>query len=206
MPLSFMGVKSSSIPVPPLDLIVHPIRLRLIQAFNPRERLTAHQLASRLPDIPPATLYRHLGALVRGGVLAVVQVRPVRAAHEKVYALLEGAANVGPDESRGTAPADHLRHFTVFLGLLRGDFERYLARHPRPDLAKNGVAYYQIPVYATDAEHRRFVKELKALLGRLRQNEPNGSRTRRLVGIVTLPGSGINGTPPSSSKGRRVRK
>lgn len=106
------------------------------------------------------------------GVLAVVQVRPVRAAHERVYALVEGAANVGPTESRAAAPADHLRHFTVFLGLLRGDFEGYLAGHRRPDLAKDGVAYYQIPVYATDAEHQRFVKEPKALLDPFERTSP----------------------------------
>jgi len=192
--------------MPKLDLIVHPIRLRLIQAFNPGDRLTAHQLAARVPDIPPATLYRHLGALVRGGVLAVVQVRPVRAAHEKVYALVEGGANVGPTESRAAAPADHLRHFTVFLGLLRGDFDRYLAKHPRPDLAKDGVAYYQFPVYLTDAEHRRFIKALKALLGPIRKNEPNGVRTRRFINIVTLPGAALNGTPSSSPKTRPTRK
>jgi len=189
-----------------LDLIVHPVRLRLIQAFGPGDRLTAHQLAARLPDIPHATLYRHLGALVRGGVLVVVQVRPVRAAQEKVYSLVEGAANVGPSESRGTAPADHLRHFTVFLGLLRGDFERYLVRHPSPDLADDGVAYYQIPMYLSDAEHQRLVKDLKALLGPLRKNEPVGSRTRRFVNIVTMPGAALEGTPLSSNKARRVRR
>src|SRR5260370_12589536 len=197
-PLSFVRVESDTIEVPKLDLIVHPIRLRLIQAFNPGDRLTAHQLAARLPDIPPATLYRHLGALVHGGVLAVVQVRPVRAAQEKVYALVEGAPNVGPTESRAASPADHLRHFTIFLGLLRGDFERYLVKHPRPDLATDGVAYYQIPVYATDAEHQRFIKALKALLGPIRKNEPNGSRTRRFINILTLPGAGLGGTGASS--------
>lgn len=167
--------------------------------------MTAHQLAARLPDIPPATLYRHLGALVRGGVLAVVQVRPVRAAQEKVYALVEGGANVGPTESRAAA-ADHLRHFTVFLGLVRGDFQRYLVRRPRPDLAKDGVAYYQIPVYLTDAEHQRFVKDLKALLGPLRKNEPNGARTRRFVNIVTMPDAAPDGRTSSSQKARPVRR
>ncbi len=191
--------------MPKLDLIVHPIRLRLIQAFSPGDRVTAHQLAARLPDIPHATLYRHLGALVRGGVLAVVQLRPVRAAQEKVYALVEGAANVGPNESRATSPAEHLRHFTVFLGLLRGDFERYLARHSRPDLARDGAAYYQIPVYLSDGEHQRFVKDLKALLGPLRKHEPNGSRTRRFINIVTIPGAPPEGTPLPSKKARQVR-
>jgi hypothetical protein len=192
--------------VPKLDLIVHPIRLRLIQSFSPGDCLTANQLATRLPDIPPATLYRHLGALVRGAVLRVVELRPVRAAQEKVYSLIEGAANVGASESRATATADHLRHFTVFLGLLRGDFERYVRGKSRLDLARDGVAYYQIPVYLSDAEHQRFVNDLKALLTPLRKHEPNGSRQRRLVNIVTIPGGASKGKPLSSNNARRLRR
>lgn len=192
--------------MPKLDLIVHPVRLRLIQSFNPGECLTANQLAARLPDIPPATLYRHLAALVRGGVLLVAELRPVRAAQEKVYSLIEGAANVGPSESQATSPADHLRHFTVFLGLLRGDFERYVGVKSRLDLAKDGVAYYQIPIYLSDAEQHRFVNDLKALLTPLRQHKPNGSRTRRLVNIVTIPGVAPKEKPLSSDNSRRSRR
>lgn len=189
--------------MPKLDLIVHPIRLRLIQSFSPGQCLTANQLAARLPDIPPATLYRHLRALVRGGVLRVVELRSVRAAQEKVYSLVEGAANVGPSESRATAPADHLRHFTVFLGLLRGDFQRYVGGKSRLDLAKDGVLYYQIPLYLSDAEQHRFVNDLKALLDPLRKQEPNGSRTRRLVNLVTIPGVAPRGKHLSSDGARR---
>jgi DNA-binding transcriptional ArsR family regulator len=177
--------------MPRADLIIHPVRLRIIQQFGPRERVTAQHLAIQLPDVSHATLYRHLAALVRGGVLAVVDVRPVRAAQEKLYALVEGAANVGPTDYDGEAPDDHLRHFTAFLGLLRGDFERYVRGRDRPNLATDGVAYYQIPLYLSDAERDRLVQDLKALLGPLRQNRPDGSRTRRLVTVITVPGTAV---------------
>ena len=136
----------------------------------------------------------------------MAELRPVRAAQEKVYSLVEGAANVGPSESRATSPADHLRHFTVFLGLLRGDFERYVGEKARLDLAKDGVAYYQIPVYLSDAEYQRFVNDLKALLTTLRKHEPNGSRRRRLVNFVTIPGVAPRGKLSTSGDARRLNR
>ncbi len=58
------------------EVILHPTRLRLIQAFGAGRRLTAQQLAALVPDIPHASLYRHLHLLTHAGILAVVAERP----------------------------------------------------------------------------------------------------------------------------------
>ena len=55
-----------------LDLLLHPLRLRIIQLLFDGRRLTARQIAAAQPEIPQATLYRHLHQLVEGGVLVVV--------------------------------------------------------------------------------------------------------------------------------------
>ena len=54
------------------DLLLHPVRLRIVQAFLGDRALTTAELGTELPDVPPASLYRHVGVLVEGGVLAVV--------------------------------------------------------------------------------------------------------------------------------------
>lgn len=59
------------------NLLLHPVRLRIVTAAAGRE-LTAADLAAALPDVPQATLYRHLKRLVDGGMLAVVAENPVR--------------------------------------------------------------------------------------------------------------------------------
>lgn len=162
--------------------------------------MTANQIASRLADVPPATLYRHLRTLVNGHVLAVTGVRPVRAVNQKIYALADHAANIGPDDYRVRRPADHLRYFTTFLGSVRTDFQRYLLEHPRGELGKDGVAYYHIPLNLTDAEHRHLLADLKGLLRPLTERSPGGIRRRRLVTIIAMPGSDSSSRPPGKPR------
>ncbi|MHB8688876.1 MAG: helix-turn-helix domain-containing protein [Candidatus Dormibacteraceae bacterium] len=176
------------------DLIIHPARLRIIQEFAPAEHLTAQELALRLADVPRATLYRHLAALVEGGILRVAEVRPIRAVEERIYALAEGAANVGPKDYDVTDPADHLRYFTTFLGLVRADFQRYLAERPHPDLPGDGVAYYQVPLNLSDSEYRRVVGAVTAVLKPLLPLRPSPKRRRRLFTFITVPGLKYGGS------------
>src|SRR4051812_49625002 len=57
------------------DLLLHPVRLRLVQAFLGDRTLTTADLRAALPDVAPATLYRHVGVLAGAGVLAVAGER-----------------------------------------------------------------------------------------------------------------------------------
>jgi hypothetical protein len=42
------------------DLLLHPVRLRIVQAFLGDRALTTGDLRAELPDVPPASLYRHV--------------------------------------------------------------------------------------------------------------------------------------------------
>jgi len=171
------------------DLIIHPARLRIIQAFGGGRRLTAQELASFVPDIPRASLYRHLNLLVEAGVLAVVDERPVRAIQERVYALIATATNVGPSDYTATNAGDHLRYFTNFLELLRNDFTRYLGQAAPANLPVDGVAYYQMSLYLSDEEYQRLVTTLKATLGPIVAQQPNAERRKRLLSMIVMPGA-----------------
>ncbi|HEV2460288.1 MAG TPA: helix-turn-helix domain-containing protein [Ktedonobacterales bacterium] len=180
------------------DVIIHPTRLRIIQAFAAGKRLTAQQLAHVLPDIAHASLYRHLNVLVEAGVLAVVEERPVRAIQERVYALKERAANVGPGDIARSSADEHLRYFTTFLALLRGDFERYLRQAVPVDVAADGVAYYQLPLYLSDSEYADLIASLRAVLQPVVAQQPSPGRRRRLLSIVAMPGiEGISDQLPT---------
>ncbi len=170
------------------EVILHPTRLRLIQAFGAGRRLTAQQLAALVPDIPHASLYRHLHLLTHAGILAVVAERPARAIQERVYALVEHAANVGPAEYAATSAEDHLRYFSAFLELVHGDFTRYLQRSPAADVRVDGVAYYQLPLYLSDEEYQRLVATLQAVLSPVVAQRPTPERRRRLLSFIAMPG------------------
>jgi DNA-binding transcriptional ArsR family regulator len=170
------------------DLIIHPARLRIIQSFGGGRRLTAQELAALVPDIPRASLYRHLNLLLDGGVLAVVEERPARAIQERVYALVATATNLGPADYTATDAGDHLRYFSAFLELLRNDFTRYL-RHGAPvNLAVDGVAYYQMPLFLSDDEYEQFVATMQATLWPIIEQRPNPDRRKRLLSIIVMPG------------------
>ncbi len=60
------------------DVLLHPVRMRILQALFDTDPMTTGQLRERLPDIPPATMYRHIAVLVDAGVLEVGDERRVR--------------------------------------------------------------------------------------------------------------------------------
>src|SRR6516165_2569520 len=109
------------------DLLLHPVRLRIIQAFLGDRALTTAQLRDELPDVPPASLYRHIARLVDGGVLSVVAERRVRGALERTYVLRVAAASINLQELEQRTQEDHRQAFMAFMAGLLGDFDRYLS-------------------------------------------------------------------------------
>ena len=79
------------------DLLLHPVRLRIVKAFLGERALTTGQLAEELEDVPSGSLYRHVALLVKAGVLQVVAERRVRGAVERTYMLRLFADLVRPE-------------------------------------------------------------------------------------------------------------
>src|SRR5690242_3267934 len=135
-----------------LDLILHPVRMRILILLSGSAGLTPQQMAEQMSDIPQATLYRHIKSLAQAEVLTVTAERPVRGTLEKVYALNTSGENVRGSGPEGAAAfnrlskAEHQRYFTSFMLTLLDDYTRYLNRDangPR-DLAADGVGYRKI--------------------------------------------------------------
>lgn len=166
------------------ELVLHPVRMRTIVALAGRE-LTARQLGEMLTDVPQATLYHHLGLLTKGGMLRIVEERPVRGTVEKVYTLA-GNAHLGPDDMASATPEDHMRYFTLFVAQLLGDFGRYLGSGSI-DLLRDGVGYHQVVLNLSDEEFVRFVQALNAAVLPFARNEPAPGRRRRLFSTILMP-------------------
>src|SRR6266542_2260634 len=49
------------------ELLLHPVRLRIVQTFLGDRALTTSQLRAELPDVPPASVYRHVARRVDRG-------------------------------------------------------------------------------------------------------------------------------------------
>jgi len=169
------------------DLLLHPVRLRIVQAFLGDRALTTAELRGELPDVPPASLYRHIARLVDAGVLNVVGERRVRGALERTYVLRVSAASVNLDELERMSREDHRQAFMAFVAGLLGDFDRYLSRE-QIDLLRDGVSYRMAAFWLDDAELAELATDLLRVLQPRLANPPRPGRRRRILGTVLIPG------------------
>ena len=167
------------------ELALHPVRIRILRSVAGARR-TTQDLVALLPDIPQATLYRHLATLVNGGLIEVVDKRKVRGAVERVYALPAQGATLDAAALATATPDDHARYFTAFVSSLLSEFSRYLGRE-RVDFAADGAGYQQLVLHLSDAELARFAADLSQVIGPLLGNEPGPGRVPRLLATILLP-------------------
>ena len=134
------------------DLLIHPVRLRIVQAFFGARRLSTEDLAAELPDVPKATLYRHVGLLANAGVLAGHTRRnTARGTPRRIYVLAQGQADLSPHQMSELSPEQHLRYFTDVRGDVAGRL-RTLLGHESADPAADSVSYGQFALNLTEHE------------------------------------------------------
>jgi len=171
-----------------LDLVLHPVRLRILIALTGGKEMTPLQIADQLRDVPQASLYRHISRMLKLKVLKVVEERAVRGTTEKVYTLnMAGGDLVNPEALAEMSKEDHLRFFTSFVATLLDDFSRYLEHSPKVDLAADGVGYSKAPLYLDDAQLAELGNTLNKDIAVYLGNEPGAGRKKRLLSIVLMP-------------------
>jgi hypothetical protein len=168
------------------ELLLHPVRLRVVQSFLGDRELTTGQLRDELPDIPTASLYRHVATLVDGDVLEVVAERRVRGTFERTYRLNNANANVTGEDAAAMDTDGHRRAFMTFVAALLGDFDRYLGREGF-DLARDGVGYRQIALNLSDEEFAELWAELGDVIRQRAALPPGPGRVRRLLSTIVMP-------------------
>jgi hypothetical protein len=181
------------------DLLLHPVRLRIVQAFLGDRALTTSQLSAELSDVPAASLYRHVARLVSAGVLQVVAERRVRGAVERTYVLRLAAARVGVADIEAMTTDDYRQMFMAYTAGLLADFDRYLQRSD-VDLLRDGVAFGIEGLWLDDAEFAGMMRDLYRVLQPLRANAPKAGRRRRLIASVLLPADESGGMTSARTK------
>jgi hypothetical protein len=170
------------------DLLLHPVRLRIVQAFLGDRALTTAQLAAELGDVPPASLYRHVSLLTKAGVLEIAAERRVRAVVERTYVLRLNAARIQPDEMAAMTPEQHLAAFMAYAAGMLADAERYLMTGS-PDPLRDGARYMMAAMWLNEAEYADLIRELTAVFQPRLANAPGRGRKRRTVYNVLVPAS-----------------
>lgn len=69
------------------EIVMNPVRQRIFQYLLLHETGTVKEIRKALPDVPGASLYRHMKLLTESGILTVVGENRIRGTVESIYSL-----------------------------------------------------------------------------------------------------------------------
>ena len=167
-------------------LLLHPARLRIIEAFLGDRKLTTADLRAELPDVPPASLYRHLARLIDAGVLDVLSERKVRGTIERTY-VKHSQLNISRTELAQLSREELRRVFLSHVAALLTDIDHYLERDDT-NVRRGGATFRIAALWLTDDELRELAAEFGKLLQPYLDLPATPDRTRRVVRTIVLPG------------------
>lgn len=181
-----------------LELLAHPVRLRIVHAMRGSRTLTTAELGARLPDVSKAMVYRHVELLASGGVLEVVDERRVRGAVERRYRLRQDRAAITAETVASLSLDDHRRGFATAMAALVAEFNAYLDRE-HADPAADLVGYRQHAVWLSRDELLDLIAEMRDAIAPRLANRPGPGRTRYLLSPILFPSE----EPAADAEGER---
>lgn len=169
-----------------LDLLLHPVRLRIVHAMSGGRVRTTSDLCADLPDVPKTTVYRHVGLLAEAGVLEVEGEQRVHGAVERRYRLHRTRALIARDMAASMSLDDHRRAFAAAMATLLAEFNTYLDEE-YADPTADSVGYTQLPLWLSQDELAELIDEIRSALVSRRDNEPGPDRSPYLASPILFP-------------------
>ncbi len=169
-----------------LELLLHPVRVRIIHALSGGQTQTTSELCDRLPDVSKATVYRQVALLAEGGVIEVAAEHRVHGAVERHYRLDRSRALIDAEAAASMTLEDHRHGFTAAVGALVAEFNAYLGRG-HADPTADSVGYRQIPLWLSRSELDELVRSLRDLIVAKVGNPPSPDRRRYLLSPILFP-------------------
>ena len=168
------------------NLIIHPIRMRIVSELGHRQ-MTTRQIAAALPDIPQATLYRQIKQLLDGEILHVAKEEAISGQIERTYALVSAQNRLTADEIAQLSADEHIQYFSVFAAGLIDGFSRYVQQANPADFAADGASYNQAIIYLSDEERAAFQHHLLQAVEAVMSNPPSPERKKYTLASVVIP-------------------
>lgn len=161
------------------DIIMNPIRMRIIQAAAAKKSITAAEICEKLSDVPRTTLYRHISILVDTNVLTVIAEKKIRGSVERVLAL--NVDELSKHNTDDNVPQQAFR----FLMSIYAKFEKYFGREGYTP--QNNVIFFNNTIMMMDdGEFDSFLSELRALFIKYHYDTAEGRKPRN-ISIISAP-------------------
>ncbi|MFC3770165.1 helix-turn-helix domain-containing protein [Paenibacillus sp. GCM10012303] len=169
------------------DLLLHPIRMRIIQQLMLGKPLTTAQLLEELGDVPQATLYRHIHLLIEADMIEVVDTNKVKGTEERVFSVKKDQIQISDKEAEVTSQEDHLRHFSAFHANLLQLATSYITENSPTQYKENGFGYWFAPMHLTNDEFQELIDSINTYIEKAIHNEPTPERTPRIFAGMFIP-------------------
>lgn len=162
------------------EIVMNPVRQRIFQYLLVHETGTVKELRKALPDIPSASLYRHMKILADNSLLTVVGENRIRGTVESIYKLNKSALEI--DDADGSG---------IQLALLSicASFAKYFSAG-QADPRKDMLMMSSCTLTLTDDEFADFLYEINRLAIKYMGKKVNeNSKTRQLT-LISSPADG----------------
>jgi DNA-binding transcriptional ArsR family regulator len=169
-----------------VDLLLHPVRLRIVHALSGGRTLTTAQLCARMPGVSKVTVYRHVALLAEGGFLEVDGEQRVRGAVERRYRLRQDRPVIDAEAAASMSLEDHRRGFAASIAVLIAEFNAYLDRDGA-DPATDSVSYRQGTLWLSPDELAEMISEMLGALRGRAANKPAPGRAPYLLSPILFP-------------------
>ncbi|WP_373266028.1 helix-turn-helix domain-containing protein [Hungatella hathewayi] len=163
----------------PERIILHPIRMRIIQLIAQQRTMTVASLADTMTDIPRSTIYHHVGILCENHILQIVREQKVRGTYEREYGLNYEQIAV-PEERQKSAALSMLLK-------LYADFSSYFSV-PDRDPVRDQLFLTVNTLMLTDEEFDTCKEELFGIIQKYINLEGDQRRRPRMLSLISSPG------------------
>lgn len=164
------------------DVVLNPVRMRIIQYAARHQPVTVDMMASALSDISKPTLYRHVKVLVENEILLVVGEKKKRGTYEQSYSL-----NLSKVTSTGQESSEDMEALVYsILAKLIEDFRQYFSQEgakPVEDKLFVGVN----TLYLDDSSFDRFVHDIYEVVSRYIQAPVGKEAKVRMISMISSP-------------------
>lgn len=162
------------------EIVMNPVRQRIFQYLLVHETGTVKDIRKALPDVPSASLYRHMKILTDNAVLTVVGENRIRGTVESIYQLNKSALEINDADGAGVQMA---------LLSICASFAKYFAgghADPRKDMLMLTTCTLKL----TDEDFMSFLSEINRLALKYMDIEVRkGSKTRQIT-LISAPAGG----------------
>lgn len=159
------------------EAVMNPVRQRIFQYFLLHETGTVKELKKALPNVPNASLYRHIKILADHSILMVVSENRIRGTVESVYQINKDA--LATEDESGNAVQMSL------LGIC-ASFAKYFASGSA-DPQKDLLLLTNCTLLLTDEEFLKFLSEINEVALKYMKVEATESSKTREITLISSP-------------------